>query len=457
MIELAKEATALSAGDRLSGLKRIIPRRVVEEALRRSRKDRTCCKVLPAYVVLWFVLAMCLFSRDNYRQVFRWMRPWRKKGDIPARSTLCMARRRVGVAPLVVLAGRVVELLADGRTPGAFYRGMRLMALDGFVLDLADTPGNERVFGRPKGGRSAGAFPQARVAALCEAGTHVVWKWLLKPRAWDERPMADFLLRWVGEGMLLLWDRNFLSYERVKAVMATKAHLLARVPGHWKLGPVERLKDGSYLARVYRNASDRKHGRGGIEVRVIEYTLDDPNRPGHGRTHRLLTTLKDAESDPAVTLVGLYHERWEVELGIDEVKTHQLERPVLRSQTPAGVVQEVYALLLDHFVVRKLMHEAALANAAGPADPRRVSFTAAVKILRCRLPQCPPPSDPAGQRAWWKDLVGELAEEKLEKRRNRTNPRVIKRKMSKWKKKQPAHRGYPQPTKDFPDSVVILR
>ncbi len=166
-------------------------------------------------------------------------------------------------------------------------------------------------------------------------------------------------------------------------------------------------------------------------VRIIEYTLDDPARPGAGERHRLLTTLLDAELDPATTLVCLYHERWEEELTIDELKTHQRERPVLRSQTPAGVVQEVYGLLLAHYLVRVLMHEAA---ASVQIDPQRVSFTATLKILRCRLPECP--ASQRGRQRWYRRLVEEVAEEIIEPRRNRVNPRVIKRKMSKWPKKK---------------------
>ena len=146
------------------------------------------------------------------------------------------------------------------------------------------------------------------------------------------------------------------------------------------------LDDGSYLSKIYRNSGDRKNDRNGILVRIIEYTFDDPGRPGSGEPHRLLTTLLDETLDPAETLIVLYHERWEEELTIDELKTHQRERPVLRSQTPAGVVQELYGLLLGHYVIRVLIQEAA---ATRGIDPRRLSFTATLKILRCRPARVP--------------------------------------------------------------------
>lgn len=459
MSGLVTEAAALSRwsdAERLCALKRIIPRRSVTEALRAAgRSGSRTCRVLPDWFVVWFVVGIGLFCGDCYRQVYRWLVRWARGRPVPLRSTLCEARRRVGVRPLAALAKEVVRPLADAARPGdagAFRRGMRLMALDGFVLDLPDTPANDKAFGRPTTGRAKGAFPQARVLAVCEAGTHVMWRWLVKPYRCGETTMAPPLLRQLLPGMLLLWDRNFLKYAHVKQVLAAGSHLLARVKSDVTLAVRERLSDGSYLARLYRNKYDRDRDRNGIDVRVIRYTLRDPNRPGHREEHRLLTTLLDEKLDPAEDLVELYHVRWEQELAIDELKTHEMERPVLRSQTPAGVVQEVYGLLLAHFVVRSLMHEAAAEKAISPL---RLSFTAALKILRCRLPQCP--RGRRGMRRWWRDLLAELAEETLPPRRNRINPRVIKRKMSNWKKKRAEHLNYPQPTKKFRDSIVVLR
>jgi hypothetical protein len=411
-----------------------------------------------------------LFCGDCYRQVYRWLVRWGRGGGgrvVPPRSTLCEARKRVGVRSLALLARSVVKLLADpaaaapgGTDAGSFHRGMRLMALDGFVLDLPDTPVNRRAFGGPTtrraGTKGDGAFPQARVLALCEAGTHALWRWQIKPYRVGELTMAPGLLRHLRPGMLLLWDRNFLKYAHVKRVLEAGAHLLARVKSDVPLAVLRRLPDGSYLSKIYRSKYDRKRDRDGIDVRVIEYTLHDPNRPGHREEHRLLTTLLDEKLDPAVDLVELYHVRWEQELAIDELKTHERERPgptaVLRSQTPAGVVQEVYGLMLAHYVVRALMHEAARERRLSPL---RLSFTATLKILRCRLPQCP--RGRAGQRRWWRDLLAEVGQETLPPRRNRTNPRVIKRAVSKWKTKKPEHRNYPQPTKQFRDSIVLLR
>ncbi len=260
--------------------RRGIPRDKVKRILSRTGRHRVSCSRLPAVFMVYFLLAMGLFCTDCYRQVFRWLRPW-KKGTVPGRSTLCEARRRVGLIPLVKLAGEVVKLLAEPQTPGAFHRGMRLMAIDGFAMDVPDTPDNGRIFGRPAGGRTAGAFPQARIVALCEAGTHVLWRWLIKPIRVGEGKMADYLLRSLEPGMLLMWDCNFLSYQRVAAVNGKRAHLLARVRKGLNFRPIRNLPDGSYLAKLYRNDSERKRDRNGIMVRVMDYLLDDPKRTGH--------------------------------------------------------------------------------------------------------------------------------------------------------------------------------
>jgi hypothetical protein len=327
------------------------------------------------------------------------------------------------------------------------------MGLDGFVVDLPDSVPNSRVFGRPQSGRAACAFPQARVLSLCELGTHVLWRSSIKPCGRGETTMAPALLRHLRPDMLLLWDRGFFSYALIRQVVVTqKAQLLARAKTNSVLRPIRTLSDGSFVARVYRSKRHREQDREGIEVRVIEYVLRDPGRTGDGQKHRLITTLLDERLDPATDLVVLYHERWEEELTIDELKTHQRQRPVLRSQTPSGVVQELYGLLVAHALVRRAMHEGA--RRAG-VSPRRVSFTGALKILRCRLAECP--ADDLGRARWYDDLIAEIAEELLPQRRTRINPRVIKKKMSNWAKKRPRHRATTKPKELFRDTIEILR
>lgn len=450
MSQDADVAVRWSTAERVAALKQIVPQSAIGVVLRKCGQETAPCRRLPRWFVVWFVIAMALFCRDSYRQVFRWLHRF-QKGGTPGRSTLCEARRSVGVAPLRLLVEQVIQLQARSDTPQAFYGGMRLMGVDSFVVDVPDTPANERAFGRPGSGRSPAAFPQARVLNLCELGTHVLWKSLIKPHRRGEHPMARYILRFLEENMLLLWDRNFLSFDLVQPVRARGAHLLARVKSNLIFTPTQRLRDGSFLAKLYPSPRHRARDEGGLVVRIIEYTFDDPNRPGSGQTHRLLTTLLDERAHPAKDLIVLYHERWEQELAYDELKTHQRERPVLHSQTPGGVVQELYGLLLGHFVIRKLM-----CDAAEQADvaPRELSFVNTLKILRCRLPEAP--RSTSGLRRWHQQLLTEVAAEVLEPRRNRINPRVIKRKMSKWLKKRDKHRTYPQPTKTFRKSIVML-
>jgi hypothetical protein len=351
------------------------------------------------------------------------------------------------------LGKKIVRLLGTPSTPGSFYKDMRLMALDGFVLDLPDTQENQQTFGRPQSGRSAGAFPQVRVVGLCETGGHLFYRWLVKPISTAEISMAPCLLRYLESDMLLLWDRGFLSYNNVREVRKRGAHLLARIKAGIVQEPIKVLPDGSYLSKMYPSSYHRKKDKHGILVRIIEYTLCGTGHAEEGKVHRLLATLLDAKNHPAEALIRGYHERWEEENTIDETKTHQKERPVLRSQSPDGVVQEVESLMLGHFMIRKLMQ--AVADMEG-LDPDRLSFTATLKILRCRLPEVPKDAnDQAGRRQWFADLLAEIAEEIIPPRRHRVNPRVIKRKMSKWPKKRPCHRRPSQPSKPFSECIHV--
>jgi hypothetical protein len=308
-----------------------------------------------------------------------------------------------------------------------------------------------------------GARPQIRKLSLVEVGTHAEVAWAvkgIKAAESGEKSMALHLLRHLCPEMLLLWDRGFFSYSLWKNVLTTGCQVLARVSSQLALPPRVNLADGSYLAQLYRNDYDRAKQRHGTEVRVIRYTLNDSQRVGQGEEHTLITTLTDASRYPAVELVCLYHERWEIELVYDEQKTHQdPRRPTkpahLRSETPVGVLQEVYALSLGHYTVRAMMAQAA---AWEQLDPDRLSFTGCLQILRCRLPQCPTQRR-ADVQAWYDIVVCEMSRERTDDpiRRNRTNPRVVRQKMSKFKKKRPAHRGLPPLQKTFVETVVMLR
>jgi hypothetical protein len=448
--------------DRLLLLEQVIGRDAVPQALADTGclDRRRCC--LTRAVIFWVVLAMGVLTDLPIRQVFKYARRLRPGESTPHRSSLCLARQRLGLAPLRCLFARVVRLLATPQTPGAFYRAWRLMAVDGTVYNVPDSKANAAAFGRASAGpRGDGAFPQVRKLSLVEVGTHVelafVVKGLKEPASGEQR-LAPALFRHLRPDMLLLWDRGFFSYDLWKGVTARGTQLLARVRSHLVLRPLQGLADGSYLAKLYARGWERTKDRGGLVVRVIRYTLDDPQRVGHKQEHTLLTTLLDPVTDPAERLVLLYHERWEIELVYDEQKTHQNPWRVtksadLRSETPTGVLQELYALSLGHFVVRSVM--LAAATPAG-LDPDRLSFVGCLHILRCRLPECPEPGTVAFA-AWYAGLLEEVRREQTEPRRNRINPRVVKVKMSKFKKKRPQHRPVPPLKKTFAESIVMLR
>jgi hypothetical protein len=448
--------------DRLVLLEQIIGRDHVRQVLEETECfDSRRCR-LTREVIFWVVLAMGILTDLPIRQVFKYARRLQPGEETPHRSSLCVARQRLGLAPVRRLFERLVHPLATPQTPGAFYQGWRLMALDGTVCNVPDSPANAAAFGRHSGARGDGAFPQIRKLSLVETGTHVevafVVKGIKEANSGEQR-LAPALFRHLRPDMLLLWDRGFFSYSLWKNVVTQGCQLLARVTSRLVLRPLHSLADGSYLAKIYPCESERNKDRQGQVVRVIRYTLNDPQRVGHGQEHVLLTTLLDAERYPAEELVVLYHERWEIELVYDEQKTHQNPWRVtksadLRSQTPLGVLQELYALSLGHFVVRSVM---AAAAATEGLDPDRLSFVGCLQILRCRLPECPAPGTESFA-VWYEVLLWEVSHERTDDavRRNRINPRVVKVKMSNFKKKRPEHRPVPPLLKTFAESVVML-
>jgi Insertion element 4 transposase N-terminal/Transposase DDE domain len=445
--------------DRLAGLEQVIRPEDIQQALAATGRVNSRRCTLTHEIMLWVVLAMGLFTDLPIRQVFKQTRRLRRGEDSPHRSSLCVARQRLGVEPVKHLFEQIVHPLAQPETPGAFYRGLRLMGIDGTVLDVPDSDANAAVFARPTAGdRGDGAFPQIRKLSLVELGTHIEIALVVESSSCGEHAMIEGLLPHLTTEMLLLLDRGFFSYEQWQRLSEHNVKVLARVTSNLILRPIRNLADGSYIAKIYKSGYDREKDREGIEVRVIRYTLDDPQRVGHGEEHVLMTNLLDEELYPATELIVLYHERWEEELVFDEQKTHQDPRRAtkpaqLRSETPTGVIQEVYALSLGHFVVRSLMFEAA---ATVDLDPDRLSFTGCFHVLKCRLPECQAKT-PAGLETWYESLLWEMQGERTEPRRNRINPRVIKRKMSKWKKKRPEHRHLPPLEKTFPETVVMIR
>ncbi len=373
---------------------------VVAEAGRKERRSR----LLPARVVVYYVLAMALFADSSYEEVMRqlveglaWDSGWQRSWAVPDKAAIFKARQRLGREPLELLFAAACSPLAGEQTQGAFYRGLRLMSLDGTCLDVPDTPANDQEFGRPGSSRreGGGAFPQLRLVALSETGTHAITDAALGPYTTGENALADELVPALSTGMLCLADRGFYSFERFQAARGTGAQLLWRVKSDVGLPREQTLPDGSYLTSIYA-LKDRKAKRDGEHARVVEYQLDDPVRGGEDQRYRLITTILDPDAGPAEELAGLYSERWEIEGALDELKTHQRgPRVVLRSKQPDGVYQEAYGHLATHYAIRKLMHDAAL---HADLDPDRLSFISSLRAARRSARTQPGFSPPDDQR-----------------------------------------------------------
>jgi hypothetical protein len=378
-------------------LTRLVDRDLVDEVLVETGRMEKRSRLLPARVVVYYVMGLCLFFGESYEEVMRllvnglrFLGTWRKDWTVPTTGAISQARRRLGPEPLRVLFERVALPCARRGTQGAWLGRWRLMAIDGFVLDIPDTPENDERFGRSGGTKNPAPFPQVKIVGLGECGTHAVVAARLAPWCVDEGVLAGELIVDFEPGMLVTADRGFYAYRLWEAAAATGADLLWRMPDGPHLPVVRPLKDGSYESflldpKVRRRRAVQRH-RGsanieepsGIPVRVIEYEVT--NREGKGEIFCLITTIMDPDEASSAELAAAYAERWEFESSLDEIKTHQRGRGgVLRSKTPDMIEQEIWALLLTHYAVRHLMCEAA---DHADIDPDRLSFMRSLRIIR---------------------------------------------------------------------------
>jgi len=312
----------------------------------------------------------------------QWLKEPGKKIHVTGKSGISQARTRLGYEPVVALHDNVVKPIATKRTQGAWYHDWRLVSLDGSTMDIADTQENRETYGRPGASRGKSAYPQLRFVSLVENGTHGLFGTRMGPYSTGEITLAKDVIPNLKPGMLCLADRNFLGFELWEQARTTGADLLWRGKKSLVLPRCKCFADGSYLSILYPSLRDRRHKTNGVEVRVIEYTLEGVS--GGDPMYRLLTTILQPEKAPANELAALYHERWEIETALDELKTHlRGSQVVLRSKTPTLVKQEFFGLLLAHYAIRGLMHEAALKN---DIDPDTLSFTHAVRVIRRKLP-----------------------------------------------------------------------
>lgn len=393
---MARTVASLPAGSRITDyislgvIAKFFPLEKVREVLIQTKRASVRERDLPAHVVVYYVIALALYMRSSYREVLRclleavqWLMDPSSEVKVAGKSGISQARSRLGAEPVERLYQAVVSPIAEKRTRGAWYRQWRLISLDGSTLDTADTPENEEEFGRPGASRGSSAFPKIRFVGLLESGTHVLWNARMAAYATDEITLARDVVPALQKGMLCLADRFFPSYKLWQAARNTGADLLWRVRQNARLDLERRLPDGSYLSRIYASTTDRRNHRNGIVVRVIEYRFKDV--PSTDPIYRLITTILDPTAAPAKELAALYHERWEIETALDELKTHlRGAQIVLRSKTPELVRQEFYGLLMAHYAIRGLMHEAAL---LADEDPDRLSFIHTVRVVQRRLPR----------------------------------------------------------------------
>jgi len=372
---------------------------------------------------------------------------------VPKDSALSYRRYQLGAPVMACLFRHICRPIATPETKGAFCFGQRTMAIDGTTESLPDTAANAAVFGRHHTDRGEAAWPQTQCVYLAECGTHVIVDAGFWPIHTSERVGGHRMLRSVTAGMLVMWDRGFHDYDMIIGVRQRQSHVLSRLPAHAKPERVQTLPDGSWLAYIYPSDYQRRKRDERCLVRIIEYKVTDPALADPDETHRLLTTLLDPECYPAVDLICAYHERWEIEIAIDEIDTHQrLSAKTLRSLKPVGVIQELYGLLIAHFIIRSLMHEAAVqAN----IDPDQLSFVHAVEVIKDAIPEFQMVAEDQREQLYQR-LLRDIARRPLPERRNRVNPRVVKQKMSNFLRKRRKHYQWPQPEISFREALTVI-
>jgi hypothetical protein len=443
-------------------LQEVIPASLIEDLLETyqmwEQRERKTNMVTIVYWLIALHLYPSLSQRRVYGKLVSGLRTIRDDvaQQIPARSALCYRREQLGSEILQELFGKVAGPKATAQTPGAFWKGMRLLAIDGTVESVADTSDNREAFRYSTDDElSHSPFPQARLLLLVECGTHLICDAQISSCRQAETTGARLLLERAGlEQSLILWDSGFHSSTAIFQVRASNGHVLGRLRSHVLQGPCDYLLDGSYLTWIYE---DQDHHRGErMLVRVIPYTFTDPRIPGaREQVYRLVTTLLDPFLYPAKDVVVIYHERWHVELVIDETRTHlRLSARTLRSLTPEGVIQEISALLLAHVVIRTLMLQAA---EHAQIRATQISFTQTIRIMDESL--IPLGLVNAARRQHMvTSLIKEISSQRLPKQPVRIQARVVKRVRSRYERKKSEHYHAP-PLKldlDFHQIIALV-
>ncbi len=385
----------------LGVISKTFPKAGIQAVLAATDKASKRQRDLPAQVVVYYVVALALYMQCSYREVLRclleglqWLVDPSAELKVAGKSGISQARTRLGWEPLCRLHDAVVKPIAVKTSKGAWYRGRRLVSLDGSTLEVADERANAAAFGRPPSSRGRSAYPQIRFVALVENGTHVLFGSRMAGYATGEITLAKAVLEGLRPGMLCMADRMFFGFALWSQAVGTGAALVWRIKQNTRLVGQKRLPDGSYLSSLYPSQRERERASKRIRVRVIDYRLEGV--AGAEPRYRLVTSILDHRAAPAEELAALYQERWEIETALDELKTHlRGSKIVLRSKTPDLVRQEFYGLMMAHFAIRNLIHEAAL---TANEDPDRLSFLHAVRVVRRKLSVCNafPPATPNG-------------------------------------------------------------
>jgi hypothetical protein len=440
----------------LDVIQEVIDLEMVRATIESQQVKEQRVRRLPALLTLMLCIGMNLLTRISLQGVLRRLvqgtRLVQDVGldELASKGAISQARYRLGAKVLQAVFKQVCRPLATPQTPGAFAFGLRLVSLDGTVETVADTPSNAAYFGRHSSHQAEAAFPQVQAVYLSECGTHVIFDAGFWPIHSGEHLGARRLTRSLDDTLLL--DRGLYSYALLLAAVQRGSQVLCRLSSTLKPQPIQTLADGSRLAWVFPNDAARRQAGEHQVVRIITYTVDDPARPGHAEIHRLLTTLLDPATYPALELVILYHQRHEIELSLDEIQTHQrLAQQPLRSAKPLGVIQELYGLLLAHFVVRALMQRSAHTY---QLDPDRLSFVQALRLIVDAIPEFQI-IHPRHHPRLWSRLLRDIALCRLPPRDSPINPRVVKRKMSMFLRKRPEHASPPLP-RPFRQAIVLL-
>ena len=437
---------------------KVIPRQVVNDVLIETKTKESRNRKLCSELVIWLCIVMNWLPRHSLSSVMgklcQILTLSRSITQVLASDGgICQARYRVGAKPLEVLFKRIGRPMATPSTIGAYHFGKRLVGFDGTLESVADTPANEAYFGRSSGSHGDSAFPQLRAVYACELGTHIIFDAVIGHFRQGEHTLTRRLLRCVESDMLVFLDAGLSSFDLLAGIVNRGGNVIARSHNNRKWKPICFLPDGSFLA--WMKPTDKSHNPKAkpLLVRILRYRLDDETRPHHDEIQTLVTTLLDPIAYPALEVIDLFHQRWEIEIAIDEMDTHQrLANRPFRSLKPLGVIQEFYAFLLAYFVIRVTMLDTATANLL---DPDRLSFIESVHLIVDTLPifqLIPKPYRP--QLFEW--VQQWVIHYQLPPRRDRSNPRVIKRRRTKFPRKQPRHFNTPQPTKPFREAVVML-